>query len=69
MSESSAFAVENRIWDPAETMPRPQLEALQVQRLRATLERVSGVPYYREELKRSGVTPEKIRSPTDVRAT
>ena len=67
MSESSAFAVENRIWDPAETMLRPQLEALQVQRLRTTLERVSGVPYYREALKHSGVTPEAIRSPADVR--
>jgi len=67
MTEPPEFAVDNRIWDPAETLPRPQLEALQVERLRATLERVSDVPFYREELDRAGVTPADINNPADVR--
>ena len=34
------FPFENRIWDQAETLPREQLEALQVSRLRDTVEKI-----------------------------
>lgn len=67
MTDSSGLVVENRIWDAAEMLPHPELEALQVQRLRVTLERVAKVPFYREAFTRSGVSPQDIRSPQDVR--
>jgi len=37
----SSFVIENRIWDRAETMPRDELRALQLQRLRECVERAS----------------------------
>lgn len=61
MTTVAEFAVENRIWDPAETLPRPQLEALQARRLRATLARVAEVPFYREQFQRRGLSPEDAR--------
>ena len=43
-------------WDKAhETMPRPQLEALQLQRLRETVRVAINSPFYRERLKEAGV--------------
>ena len=51
----------------AETMPRGKLEALQLQRLQQTVERVyRNVPFYREALDRSGTKPESIRSLADL---
>ncbi len=61
------FAFENRIWDPAETMPRADLTALQVQRLRGLLERVANVPFYKDALATAGVTAEDVRSLDDLR--
>jgi phenylacetate-CoA ligase len=52
--------VADRIWDPAETLPRPHLEALQLQRLGHTLERLAGVPFYREALAERGIRPGDI---------
>lgn len=59
-------AVENRIWDPAETMPRGALRELQAERLREIVARVSNVPFYRETFERDGITPESIRSIDDI---
>ena len=62
------FRVENCIWDEAETMPREQLQALQVQRLQDLVGRVSKtVPFYREAMAQAGVTAENIRSLDDLR--
>jgi phenylacetate-CoA ligase len=58
---------ENRIWDPAETLPREELRVLQGRRLAETVRRAARVPFYREELARAGVDVESIRSPDDVR--
>ncbi len=56
-------------WDVEhETMPRAQLEALQLERLQAKVRQVyERVPFYRQEMQRRGVTPGSIRSLEDIR--
>ena len=50
-----------------ETMPREALEAIQLRRLQATLERVyETVPFYRQRFKDAGVTPKDIRCLEDL---
>ena len=54
-------------WDrPAETMPRGELEQLQLSRVRSCLERLraSDLEYYRQRL--AGVRPDQIRSIDDL---
>ncbi len=63
----SDFVFENRLWDPAEALPRDELQALQLQRLREVVARVAAVPFYREALARQGVTPDDVRSLDDLR--
>jgi phenylacetate-CoA ligase len=58
---------ENRIWDPAETLSRAELAALQARRLAETVRRAATVPFYREALARAGVDAGAVRSPDDVR--
>ncbi len=47
------------MWDEEyESMPREALEALQVKRLRSTVERVyATVPFYRRQLDAAGIAP------------
>jgi phenylacetate-CoA ligase len=56
------------IWQPEfETLPRDELEALQLFNLKRTVRRVySNVPFYREKMDSMGVKPEDIRSLEDV---
>jgi phenylacetate-CoA ligase len=61
------LAVQNRIWDPAETLPREEVRALQGRRLAETVARAANVPFYREALARAGVDAGSIRSADDVR--
>lgn len=50
-----------------ETLPRPALEALQLKRLKGTLARVyATVPFYKESLDKSGITPEDIKGLEDL---
>jgi len=58
---------ENRVWDPAETMPVSDLCALQLERLRDVVRRVAAVPFYRDAFDRDGVTPHAIRTLDDLR--
>jgi phenylacetate-CoA ligase len=57
------------MWDPSvEAMPRDELRALQLRRLREQVERVAArSPLYRRKLAEAGVTPEQIRTLDDVR--
>ncbi|WP_429885592.1 phenylacetate--CoA ligase family protein [Geoalkalibacter halelectricus] len=57
------------IWnDEFETLPREAIESLQCKRLRQTLERVNAtVPFYREHFRRSGVSPEQLKTLEDLR--
>ena len=49
-------------------MPRPQLEALQLERLKAQVERVYHTsPFYRRKFDAAGVKPEDIRTLEDIR--
>ena len=59
---------ENRIWNPAcECMPRPELEALQLERLRRIVRLTwDKVGYYRAKMEAAGVAPEDIRSLADA---
>ncbi len=56
------------IWNPAmETMPRSDLERLQLERLRQVAARVyERVPLYRRRLDEAGIRPDGIRSLADV---
>ena len=61
------FAFENRVWDPAETLPRDRLAALQLQRLQEVVARVAGVEFYKRAFARTGVGPDDIKSLDDLR--
>lgn len=64
---SKPFVIENRIWDPVETLSRFQLAELQVLRLRETVARVAEVPFYKQALARERITPDSIQSLDDLR--
>ena len=50
-----------------ETMPREALRQLQLERLKKTVERCMNVPFYKEKLSQSGITPDSLQSVDDVR--
>jgi len=51
-----------------ETMPREDLEAIQLRRLKTTIERVyANVPFYRKKYDEIGVTPNDIQSLDDLK--
>ena len=51
-----------------ETMPREDLEAIQLRRLKTTIERVyANVPFYRKQLESASLTPNDIQSLDDLR--
>ena len=58
----------HRIWNPAaECMPREQLRALQLERLKNVVRReYDNVPLYRRRMDEKGVKPEDIRSLDDL---
>ncbi|MFH2066670.1 MAG: phenylacetate--CoA ligase [Pseudomonadota bacterium] len=50
-----------------ETMPREALEAIQLRRLQATLERVyATVPFYQKKFEEAGITPSEIKTLKDL---
>ncbi|HSQ08269.1 MAG TPA: phenylacetate--CoA ligase [Chromatiaceae bacterium] len=58
---------ESRIWDPTETLPRPDLQALQLNRLRDLVDRVAQVPFYRDHFRLHDISRRSIRALDDVR--
>jgi len=62
-------AIERTYWKPEEeTLARPALEALQLERLKRTVARVSErVPFYRKKFEQAKVVPDDIRSLADLR--
>ena len=56
-------------WDQRiETLSRPELERLQLKRLRQTVRRVArGVPFYRQAFAASGVKPSAVKTLADLR--
>jgi phenylacetate-CoA ligase len=59
--------IENHIRDREETLPRDELAALQLARLRDVVARVANVPFYREAFALRGITPKSMRSLDDLR--
>jgi len=56
-----------KYWDEqAEAISRPDLEALQLERLRKTLERVSLFPFYKKKFEKAGTGASSITSLQDV---
>ena len=49
-----------------ETLSRPELEQLQVNKLRKTIERASGSPYYHKVFTERGITPDSIQGLNDL---
>jgi phenylacetate-CoA ligase len=59
--------VRTYIWEEVETLPRREMEKLQVERLRAGIDRMSRtVPFYKSKLNEAGVTADSIRSLDDL---
>jgi phenylacetate-CoA ligase len=56
----------NRIFDPAETLPRAELEALQSRRLGEVCRRVAEVPFYREAFALREVDARAVRGLDDL---
>jgi phenylacetate-CoA ligase len=56
------------MWQPQyETMPRPELTGLQLERLKAQVRKAySNVPLYRARFQEAGITPDDIKSLEDV---
>ena len=50
-----------------ETMSRPELEALQLERLRKTVSHAMNAPFYKEKLQEMGVTLDDIKTVDDVK--
>lgn len=63
----NTFAIDNQILDKEETMPRTELQALQLKRLRETVARAMNVPFYKKEFAERGITPDSIQTLSDVR--
>jgi phenylacetate-CoA ligase len=57
-----------RIYDPAETMPRDELEKVQLERLRIALARMANVPFYQEAFAQKGLMIEDVQSLDDLRS-
>ena len=55
------------IWSKEETLSRAEMERLQLERLRETVQRVyEKVPYYRNKMQELGISPEDIRELSDL---
>ncbi|MBK6741576.1 MAG: phenylacetate--CoA ligase [Hydrogenophilales bacterium] len=63
----TAFVTENRILDAEECLPRAELEALQLTRLRQVVERVAHVPFYRDAFALRGLSANAIHGLDDIR--
>ena len=50
-----------------ETLSRPELEALQLQRLKQTVQHCMNSPFYKKKFEEAGITPDDIQSLEDVK--
>jgi phenylacetate-coenzyme A ligase PaaK-like adenylate-forming protein len=69
VSAMSSSTTARAYWKPEEeTLARPALEALQLERLKRTVARVcESVPLYRKKFEQANVTPGDIRALADLR--
>ena len=60
--------MDNRYFNPElETMTRPQIEKLQLERLQATVRHCMNSPFYKKRFAENGITPESIKSLSDLK--
>jgi phenylacetate-CoA ligase len=59
--------IENKIWQPDETLPRPAMHELQLRRLAELVDRLSVVPFYRAAFQKIGIDSSMIRTLDDLR--
>ena len=58
----------NKYWEEdIETMPTEQLRALQLQRLKKTIQIASHSPYYKKVFSKHGITSDSIQKLEDIR--
>lgn len=62
-----ALQMDDKIWDAAETLPREDLEALQLKSLKNCVARVAEVPFYKKTFSQNNITPDSIKSLDDLR--
>jgi phenylacetate-CoA ligase len=55
------------VFEPAERLPRNELAAMQLARLRETVRRASAVPFYRDAFAAANISPDDIASLDDLR--
>lgn len=66
--EKSTMPPDDRCWEPGiELLDREEIEGLQLKRLRETLERCEGSPFYRRWFRDSGFDPERVGALEDIR--
>jgi len=58
---------ENRVWDPIENLPRPELKRLQLKRLQDCASRAAHLPFYAKKFAGMRVSPDTIKSLEDIR--
>ena len=66
MSSRSKPVAGNRVWQVEECLPRAELAALQLDRLRGLTARVAQVPFYKAAFGRLKIAPESLRSLSDL---
>ena len=54
-------------YNKEETLSREELDALQLQRLKATVQRCMGSPFYKKKFDAMGITPDDIQTLDDIR--
>lgn len=63
----SAKQLNSYIWDQAETLPRAQMEKLQLERLRSCVEGLAhSVPFYQAKFAEAGISPSSLESLADL---
>ena len=64
----STIKPDGEYWQPElETMPREQLEALQVKKLKESIRIALNSPFYKKRLGDLGITPDSINGLEDLR--
>ena len=57
----------NKFYNPEEKLSRPEIEALQLERLKKTVEHCMNSPFYRKRFTEIGLEPGDIKTLDDLR--
>ena len=62
----SGSTSQNKLWDPAESLPLAELHDLQLHRLRECVEKASKVPFYQELFRANDLSEASVKSLEDI---